>query len=80
MGSIEKRTSRSTAHGAKLRDDAYVDHRRGTSRGFSPAGRVGRARCFAGVRAVGLFKNGLQQRDGIETDLGTAIGELRRLG
>ena len=24
-----------------------------------------------------LFKNGLQQPDGVETDLGTAIGELR---
>jgi hypothetical protein len=25
-----------------------------------------------------LLKNGLQQPDGIETDLGTAIGELRQ--
>jgi hypothetical protein len=25
-----------------------------------------------------LFKNGMQQPDGIETDLGTAIGKLRQ--
>jgi hypothetical protein len=52
MGSIEKRTSRSTSHGVRLHDDAYVDHRLDTSRGFSAAG-VGRARCFPRARAVG---------------------------
>jgi enoyl-CoA hydratase/carnithine racemase len=56
---------------ATLPDDA--EFAAGLQAYFATAGRPER-RPFVQL----LFKNGMQQPDGIETDLGTAIGKLRQ--